>query len=266
MKPLQVFIGYDKHEPIAFHVLSHSIMRRASHPVSVTPLYLPQLQAMAVYDRQRGPTESTEFSLTRFLTPYLSGWQGVSIFMDCDMLCLGDICQLERMALDEPYNDVFVVKHDYTPKTTTKFLGQKQTAYPCKNWSSVMVFNGHRSPVRRLMPSLVSTAQPRYLHRFEWADSVGELPLHWNHLVGEYVPNPSAKLVHFTLGGPWFHEYADCEYADLWREEARHAGLYVGNEEVIIPFDSTASQGGHHGQAEPEVQAEESTGKTSQEE
>jgi hypothetical protein len=59
------------------------------------------------------------------------------------------------------------------------------------------------------------------LHQFKWTnkDSIGELPKEWNHLVGEYKPNPDAKLVHFTRGGPWFNEYSDCEYSEEWFKE-----------------------------------------------
>lgn len=222
-KPLQVFLGYDPKEAVAYHVLSHSIMRRASRPVSITPLYLPQLRQMGAYTRERGPTESTEFSITRFLTPWLSGFEGVSIFMDCDILCRTDICELEDIALADPYKDVFVVQHDYTPTTSYKFLSQQQTKYPCKNWSSVMVFNGHRYPTRTLVPQYINSANPSDLHQFKWTHNVGSLPCEWNHLVGEYGANPDAKLVHYTLGGPWFPEYAGCEYSPQWFSECRSA-------------------------------------------
>jgi len=223
MTALNICIGYDQHEAVAFHVLSHSIMRRASGPVTITPLYLPWLEASGVYKRERDPNQSTDFTFSRFLTPWLSPGQR-SIFMDCDMLCLGDIYELDRMARDMTC-DVAVVKHDYTPTSTAKFLNQPQSSYPCKNWSSLMVFNGHRQPVRNLTPRYVNNASAMDLHQFKWcADGgIGGLPIEWNHLVGEYLPNPEAKLVHFTLGGPWFPEYADCEYADHWREELAHA-------------------------------------------
>lgn len=217
---LNIVIGFDRNEPIAYHVLSHSILRRASGPVSITPLYLPQLQTSGIYTRDRDPNQSTDFTYSRFLTPWIAGG-GVSLFMDSDMLCLGDICKLEDIATLNPRTDVFVVKHDYTPATTTKFLNQPQSTYDCKNWSSLMIFNGHRSAVRNLTPDYINRASAMDLHQFRWArpDGVAALHPNWNHLVGEYAPNPEAKLVHFTLGGPWFPEFADCEYAQTWREE-----------------------------------------------
>jgi hypothetical protein len=218
---LNVFIGFDENESLAYHVLAHSIMRRASKPVGIVPLYLPQLRNLGVYTRKRDPKQSTDFTYSRFLTPYLNNTSDISIFMDCDMLCLGDICELENFAREDPYKDVFVAKHCYIPSTPIKFLEQSQSIYPCKNWSSVMVFNGHRFPTRGLTPDYVNTASGMELHQFKWStpDCIGSLPLEWNHLVGEYAPNPNAKLVHFTLGGPWFPQYANCEFADEWMEE-----------------------------------------------
>ena len=35
---LKIFIGYDSREKIAFHVLSHSIITKATIPVSITPI------------------------------------------------------------------------------------------------------------------------------------------------------------------------------------------------------------------------------------
>ena len=82
--------------------------------------------------RTRGPTESTEFSLTRFLVPHLSGFSGWSLFMDCDMLCRVDIAELMKQTERQADKAVLVCKHDYIPKTPRKFLDQVQTRYPRK--------------------------------------------------------------------------------------------------------------------------------------
>lgn len=214
---LTVGIGYDARESVAYHVLSHSIMRRASKPVRIMPIMLSQLNG--IFTRPRSPEQSTDFTYARFLTPWLADENSTSVFLDCDMLCLTDICELEQLAMQHMYDDVLVVKHDYTPKTSSKFLGAKQTTYPCKNWSSVMVFNGHRQPVKNLTPDYVNHARPMDLHQFKWAQTVGSLPAEWNHLVGEYPQNPNAKIVHYTLGGPYFEEYESCEYSNLWFAE-----------------------------------------------
>ncbi len=214
---LNVFIGYDPRESVAFYTLAHSILRRASIPVSITPLMRSQLKG--IYRRSRGPTESTEFSLTRFLVPLLSGFRGWSLFMDCDMLCRADIAELAAQFEREPDKAVLVCKHDYVPSTERKFLDQVQTKYARKNWSSLMIFNNERCTA--LSEVYVNSAPGLDLHRFAWIDAalIGGMPLAWNWLVGEYPHNPEAKIVHYTLGGPYFDEYRDCDYAAEWFAE-----------------------------------------------
>jgi hypothetical protein len=223
---LQVYIGYDPKEAVAYHTLAHSILRRASIPVSIAPLMRSQLGTL--YRRERGPTESTEFSLTRFLVPALSDYAGWSVFMDCDMLCRADIAELAAHMPRSPDKAVLVCPHDYVPRTQRKFLDQVQTKYPRKNWSSLMLFNNERC--RTLSADYVNSASGLELHRFAWTDdaAIGHLPLEWNWLVGEYEPNPAAKIVHFTLGGPYFEAYRNCDYADEWFAEQRAMSYAAG--------------------------------------
>jgi hypothetical protein len=122
---IRIFIGYDRREAFGFQVLAHSIISRASEPVSITPIALQNLGAL--YERKTDPLQSTEFSFSRFFAPYLAGYAGWAIFMDCDCLCLDDIAKLwaER---DSQYA-VQCVQHDHRPANTTKFWGAKQTQY-----------------------------------------------------------------------------------------------------------------------------------------
>lgn len=214
---MQVYIGYDSRESVAFYTLAHSILRRASVPVVIAPLMQSQLRGL--YSRRRGPTESTEFSLTRFLVPALAEYRGWSIFMDCDMLCRTDIAALRAQIDRQRDKAVLVCQHDYVPKTERKFLDQVQTKYPRKNWSSLMIFNNELC--KALTPSYVNAAPGLDLHRFRWLDEslIGSLPLEWNWLVGEYAYRADARIVHYTLGGPYFAEYRDCDYADEWFAE-----------------------------------------------
>jgi hypothetical protein len=157
---------------------------------------------------------STEFSFSRFLTPWLSDYEGISVFMDCDMLVRCDIAELLDFVGG---HDVYCVKHKYQPITKTKFLHQVQSVYPRKNWSSLMIFNNARCT--KLTPEVVNDESGAYLHQMQWADSVGEIPVAYNHLVGEYAPNPNAKIVHFTLGAPCFEGYEDQEHSSEWHRE-----------------------------------------------
>jgi hypothetical protein len=208
---VRIFIGFDSRESVAFSVAAHSILSRSSRPVSITPLCLSQLPL------KRKPEGSTEFTFSRFLVPWLCSYQGTAVFMDCDVLVRTDITKIidglnEREA-------VAVVKHDYTPKAGPKFLGNEQTLYPRKNWSSVMVFNNPLCYI--LTPEYVDRESGANLHQFRWLRDwqIGELDRDWNHLVGEYPRNPDAKIAHFTLGTPCFAKYRNCEFSGEWYEE-----------------------------------------------
>lgn len=213
---IRVFIGYDERETVAWHVLTHSILARSSEPVSFVPLALPNLKG--IFKRERDPLQSTDFAFSRFLTPYLSGYEGWSLFMDCDMLMQDDIANL--WALRDDRYAVMCVKHEHQPREATKFLNAKQTAYPKKNWSSVMLFNN--SLCRALTPEFVNTATGLQLHQFKWLEDerlIGGLPATWNHLVGYDDPRASVGVAHFTLGGPYFADYQECEFAAEWFAE-----------------------------------------------
>ncbi|KAG2654631.1 hypothetical protein PVAP13_1NG509000 [Panicum virgatum] len=176
-EPFRVFVGYDSREDIAYRVCRRSLLRRSSIPVDVIPIVQQELREAGLYWRERGPTESTEFSFTRFLTPHLAGYRGWALFVDCDFLFVADVAELARLA--DPRYAVLCVHHDYTPRESTKMDGAVQTAYPRKNWSSMVLFNcGHPKNRAALTPEAVSTQTGAYLHRFMWLDDgeVGEIP------------------------------------------------------------------------------------------
>jgi lipopolysaccharide biosynthesis glycosyltransferase len=215
MKPIPIFIGYDSREAIAFHTCVNSIVRHASQPVSIMPLALNNFK-----DYTETHTDgSNQFIYSRFLVPYLMDYQGQAIFMDGDMIVRGDIAEL--WAMRDLGKDVQVVKHDYKTKMTTKYLGSKNEDYPRKNWSSVMIFNCQNFPTKKLTPEYIQKSTGAHLHRFEWTtdDRVGALPPEWNWLPDEYGANPDAKLLHYTLGTPCFHEFATTPMADEWHRE-----------------------------------------------
>ncbi len=221
---INIFIGFDRRETVAYHTLCQSILERASEPVAFTPVKYSHVKG--VYTRGWHPKQSTSFSVTRFLVPWMSGYSGWSIFMDCDILCRADIADLWR--LRDPSKAVQVVQHDYKPATAIKFLGHVQTDYGRKNWSSVMLFNNHRCRV--LTPTYVNSATGLELHQFRWCEDaeIGALPRQWNHLVGEFDHDPDAKLVHYTLGGPYFCDQV--EFFKEWhqaKDNVNHAARWV---------------------------------------
>ena len=219
---INIFIGYDSKEKVAYNVLSHSIIQNSTKPVAITPIALNHLRDDFV--RERNALSSTEFSFSRFVIPHLMNYQGWALFMDCDMLMFEDVSKLWRMRDDS--KAIQVCKHNYTPKEDKKFLGQVQTKYEKKNWSSFMLMNCRKCTT--LTPDYVNKASGLELHQFKWLEGdhlIGDLPLEWNWLVGEYDYKENVSNVHYTEGGPWFEEYKDVDYSQDWFQNYKECML-----------------------------------------
>ena len=217
---MRVFIGWDSRENDAYEVCVHTLLKHSSMPLDIVPLKQKQLRIRGLYTREETAV-STEFAFTILLTPHLSDYSVLSLFIDCYFLFTKDVAELYNMR-DDQYA-LMCVKHDYVPKDSVKMDGQKQVAYPRKNWSSCILWNcGHESN-QILTPQIVNSeyVSGAFLHRFQWLDDreIGELPLEWNWLEGEYdKPENPPAVIHYTNGGPWFEECQDVDYADLWNE------------------------------------------------
>ena len=212
MERINLVVGFDQRESVAYHVFCQSVIDRASMPVAFMPL-LPKALSGYTESHRDG---SNIFIYTRFLTPWLMGYTGWAIFADGDMVCNADIAELWK--LRDPSKAVMVAKHDYKTKAQVKYLGNKNENYPRKNWSSVILWNCGHPDNRLLTPDLVASKDGAFLHRFTWLadDKIGEIPKEWNWLAIEYEPKDDAKLIHYTLGTPCFRDYRDSEMADKW--------------------------------------------------
>lgn len=239
-----ICIGYDSPHPDAFSVCRHSLRRRASRPLRITGIDVRHMRRQRLYTREmerrvvdgrqylydpisEAPM-ATEFAITRFLAPFLAGWHGWAIFMDCDFLALGDVCELFDHL--DPRYALMCVQHDYKPIEGTKMDGQAQLAeidpraagrYTRKNWSSMMAFNCAHLANSRLTLELINSVPGRDLHRFCWLrdHEIGALRHEWNFLVGHTDPQISPKLVHFTEGGPWLQGFDNIPFASEWLRE-----------------------------------------------
>jgi len=228
-----VWIGFDPREAAAFAVCRASIEHYMPLPVPVRGLVLSQLRSRGFYWREHAHMEngqlrdvisdapmSTEFAISRFLTPILAG-DGFALFMDCDVLVRASLMELFEQAKQR--YAVMVVKHCHKPDYGVKMDGQVQTQYARKNWSSVMLFNCHHEANKRLTLDMVNTLPGRDLHRFCWLEDheIGELDPCWNYLVGhtKLPKDVLPKIVHFTSGIPTMRGFEHCEYADEFRTE-----------------------------------------------
>jgi hypothetical protein len=225
---LPVYIGYDSREPQSYQVAERSLRRHASQPLLVTPLILTKLAEGGLlrrpqdlrgqrYDILSNAAASTEFAISRFLVPLLAqtGW---ALFVDSDVVFMGDVAELFRVA-DSKYA-VQVVKHDYQPADANKMDGQRNLAYGRKNWSSVILWNCDHPANKRLSLSDVQERRGLDLHQFYWLNEaeIGHLPREWNWLVEVQEKPPAPKIAHFTLGTPEVGVMG--EYSDLWLKES----------------------------------------------
>lgn len=185
---LRVFIGFDPRQIVSYTVCALSIIQRATRPVSIMPLILETLPIT-----RKG---LTPFTYSRFLVPYLCGFEGEAIFLDADIMLRDDIAKLAKC--NDGVSSVMVVKHE----------GALEFERP-----SVMLFNNAKCS--ELTPQYVEEPHNK-LFDFKWASKLGFLPPVWNHLVGYQKPDTGAKLAHYTQGVPCFPETAKSEFADEW--------------------------------------------------
>ena len=214
---IPIFIGYDTRESVAYHVFCQSVIDNSSVPVSFHPLSLKSLKQQYVETHNDG---SNAFIYSRFLVPHLMGYEGWVIFVDGDMVCLGDIASL--WALRDDKKAVQVVKHNYQTKHPQKYIGTSMqthnSSYPRKNWSSVVLWNcGHPSNAM-LTPGYVMDSSGTMLHRFQHLkdEEIGDIPKTWNWLCQEEGANEDANLIHYTLGVPAMQHYEDGPQASHW--------------------------------------------------
>ena len=221
MNNLNIYIGYDSKEDIAYRVCKYSILKRSRSSIKIISLKLYELVAKNLYKRDIDPLASTEFTYSRFLVPALNNYNGWAIFCDCDFIFFEDISNI-LVDIDQS-KAVYCVQHDYAPKEKHKMDGQKQTIYPRKNWSSFILFNCSHPSNKKLSVDLVNSETGSFLHQFKWLEDheIGSLDERWNWLEG-WTSNHNDKkpyAVHYTRGGPWFDEWQDVEFASEWTKE-----------------------------------------------
>ena len=221
MSNLNIYVGYDSKEDIAYRVCKYSILKRSRSNIKIKSLKLYELVAKNLYKRDIDPLASTEFTYSRFLVPALNNYDGWAVFCDCDFIFFEDISNI-LIDIDKS-KAVYCVQHDYTPKEKHKMDGQKQTIYPRKNWSSFILFNCSHPSNKKLSLDLVNSESGSFLHQFKWLEDneIGSLDERWNWLEG-WTSNHNNKkpfAVHYTRGGPWFDEWQDVEFASEWIKE-----------------------------------------------
>jgi hypothetical protein len=134
-----------------------------------------------------------------------------------------------------------VKKHNHEPTEDIKFLGQKQTKYNRKNWSSLVLFNCAKCVP--LTKYVVNTSPGLWMHQFQWLpdEEIGAIEGDWNLLVGYDKPVPKPKLVHYTQMGPWHDLQGNTpiDYRGEWESEFND--LVTGDNPCEWWHEKTAS-------------------------
>lgn len=201
---INFWVGYTVEQPIVHEVCKFSLEEFDINVMPV-PEYVEK-------------NTTNPFSRTRFTVPLIDDG-----YTDSDWVFFSDddfIFFENPMSLIDSLDDskvVYVCKHPrYTSKASIKMDRQKQNNYMRKNWSSFMIFNKRKFP---LSIKEIFAMNLKDLHQFVWCDEhdIGEIPLEWNWLVGEYAEDKKdVKGLHYTLGGHWYKVPYPSMYNKLW--------------------------------------------------
>lgn len=227
---MKVYIGFDEKEQAAVDVAVKTLrevsgieaeLLRADRLRDAGLLWrMTDHRGGQAYDLVSNAPKSTAFAASRFLVPLLcqSRW---ALFSDCDVVFLRN--PLEILDEIETGKAVYVVKHDHRPAEQWKMVNQVQTAYPRKNWSSIMLFDCTHQANRRLSLHDVNTRPGRDLHAFFWLhdDEIGSLDPAWNWLVDVSLRPDNLGLAHLTLGGQWLPGWKGGSFDAEWLAAAK---------------------------------------------
>jgi len=204
----RIFIGYDEAQRGSWHCLTHSIMEKSSLPVQFIPLYYKTVPG---YGREV-KEGYTQFSYLRYYIPSMCNFEGWALYQDSDQFWRSDIAELWKLR-DDKY-DLMCHKSGMNQKT---IRGDHMKMYAKANYHSVSLWNCEK--LKHLTPTFINKASREYLRDMNWTtdEKTGVFGAEFNHLVDVYNPNDNAKVIHFTIGGPWHPGFAKAPYSDEWR-------------------------------------------------
>lgn len=234
---LVIFIGSGEASLLERKTLMYSLRKHASLPLDIR-VFNGTHNCIEYDDGRREPAGlplgikvhnvATEFSLYRYLIPQLCGYSGAALWLDSDMVCLGDIADLFRL----PWQDKdFLAK----PGAYSDDLGE--------GWGpSAMLINCNRC--RFDLNAIVADIESG---RFELKDfmqftakflsaypfEIGQLPRRWNDF--DYMDDDT-RIIHYTnlSTQPW--KRAGHPFGDIWHQyfhESIQSG-HISPEEVDI--------------------------------
>lgn len=229
--PVRVFIGSGEASLLERKTLIYSLRKHCSRDLD---LYVfngthnsiehndeePVLAKMPLWIKYQN---YTEFSNYRFLIPEICGHEGRAIFLDSDMVCLGDIAKF----FDQDMNG-----HDMLAKSEAykgdSCWGMSQILFDCSkcHFDLETIFTEMKNEefsnadLHQMKPGFLS----KYPFKLAGYDST------WN--VFDHC-DANTNLIHYTNLGtqPW--KFAGHQFEDVWFRyfnEARKAGVVTGQD------------------------------------
>ena len=223
-KPLNIYIGVDKTHNDIEKITKYSIEKAVEKSWSSGygaeySKFNPEIKYLDVdkiseYNRPYA-NQSTWFTYSRFLIPYLENYEGFSMFVDDDILF--QQTPLTMFYFLDPDDAIACIQYPHYEHEETKFDGEVNIDYPCKLWSSLMFFNNGHEDCKKLTPEAVNAWTGKQLHQFEWTDKISKIPE--KYVFTEGYDDPDVKWdfsgIHYTRGGPWIDNMDYTNIANL---------------------------------------------------
>lgn len=222
---LRILIGYDGRQNDAWEVCRASLLKHSSRSLKIEPISRQSLgmayqrgiwyDGVQQYDVdgefQRWPV-STDFALARFWVPYVCGYRGWALFVDCDFLFMDDVAKLFDKRSDHYALMCCQPFIDQDDEPAVKMDGRIQFPYERKRWSALMLFNCAHKSNKGLRPDYLNWAPFLSLHQFDWLKhyEIGRLDDRWQWV------QEAPRAVHYTRGMPYLPEHRTHPYADAW--------------------------------------------------
>ena len=227
-KPFNIYIGYDSRHSELPQISKKSILDSiekdtgSGHCIEQIK-FEPEIKFLDVskipeYTREYA-NQSTEFTYSRFLIPYLENYEGFSMFIDDDFIFQRSL--LPMFYYLNPDDAVACIQYPQYKHDDTKFKGEVNIDYPKKLWSSLMIFNNGHEDCKKLTPEAINTWTGKQLHQFEWTDKISKIPE--RYIFTEGYDDPETKWdfngIHYTRGGPWVEgmDYSHINNLDIYK-------------------------------------------------
>jgi len=174
--PVKIFIGTEPAQWLPTEVLKRSILTRTETEVEFCDLIGIDLGLrLKMY---------TGFSFYRYAIPEKSGFKGRSLYLDADMVVLGDINQLNTLEMNG-HNALARVRDPHTFFTSAMLMDcDKLKHWKVKEW--VALINAGLTSY----PGCMSGSPSGMNH-----DDFGPLPEVWNHF--DYYDD-TTQIIHYT--------------------------------------------------------------------